>query len=139
MSVAEIVSKTTTANVVGLILILLSLIEVTPIKISPLAWLGKRINAPMLDRIDKLESKLDEHVAEAYRNQILAVQERLIKGERLTQEEWKKTLKPCEAYHSYIEENKLSNELVDSAIYFIKRKYQHALDCNDFVDLQNIK
>lgn len=121
---------------------MLSLIEITPIKVSPLNWIGKRVNADVNKRLDKLEdniektnNKLDEHIAESYRNSILNVQDKLLKGERLTKEEWKKALKSCQAYDKYIEDNKLENDLVEEAMAFIHRCYQKALDSHNFVEL----
>ena len=61
------------------IFIIISLfVEIAPLKINPIGWLGDRLNAPMYKRVAKIESKLDEHVAQSYRNKILAFQDLLL-------------------------------------------------------------
>jgi len=124
----------------GVVFVILTVfVEITPIKINPIQWLGNRFNSGMREDIAKLEvkvervdSKIDEHVAESYRNNILAVQDRLLKNERFTREEWKKALKSCQAYDRYIESNDLDNDLVEEAMKYIHRQYQKALNNSDF-------
>lgn len=68
------------------------LIEITPIKINPIGWLGNRLNASMYKRVDEIEGKLDTHIAEGYRNFILNFQRALLNNpnSQFTYEEWKK-------------------------------------------------
>lgn len=96
--------------------------------------MNKRLDK-LEDNIEKTNNKLDEHIAESYRNSILNVQDKLLKSERLTKEEWKKALKSCQLYDKYIEENNLSNDLVNEAMAFIHRCYTKALDSHDFLEL----
>lgn len=142
MSINEILNNITAGGILSVLIILSMLVEITPVKFSPLNWIGKRINADVykrLDeiekRIDKVDGKVDEHVAESYRNNIFRVQDRLLKGDKLTLEEWKKTIKSCESYHTYVETNDLENELAEQAIKYIYRKYNVALDEADFINL----
>lgn len=142
MTLQAIFENVSAGGIVSIIVIILSLVEITPVKLSPLQWIGNRINKPINDRLDKVEDKLelanhklDEHIAESYRNSILNVQDRLIKGDKFTREEWKKAIKSCQAYDKYIEDNKLSNDLVEEAMAYIHRQYQRALDSSDFLDI----
>ncbi|MCQ2369215.1 MAG: hypothetical protein MJ007_01920 [Paludibacteraceae bacterium] len=125
----------TAGGVVSVLVIILSLIEITPVKFSPLQWIGKRVNAETIIRLDKVERKLDEHIAESYRNNILTVQDKLLKGERFTREEWEKALASCGAYKEYVKNNNLTNDVIDEAMKYIKHQYGLALDKADFVDL----
>lgn len=136
MGLKEFLDSISAGSVLSMLVILLSLIEITPIKFSPLQWIGKRVNAESLIRLSKMEKKLDEHIAESYRNNILSVQDKLIRGQLLTREEWEKALKNCEDYERYIRENNLSNDLVNEAMKFIHRKYQDALNSASFQVLQ---
>lgn len=136
MSLNSIIGNISAGGIVSVIVIILSLVEITPIKFSPLQWVGKRINAEALLRLTKMEKKLDEHIAESYRNNILIVQDKLIRGQLLTREEWEKALKNCEDYEKYIRDNNLSNDLVNEAMKFIHRKYQDALNSASFQILQ---
>lgn len=132
----------TASGFVAFAFLIMSLVEITPIKISPLTWLGRRLNKEMNQQIIdlslqmvKLDHKLDEHVAESYRNNILLIQDKLLKGEKFTKEEWKKALKSCQAYTNYVTENDIQNGLVEEAMLYIHRKYQAALDSGDFIDV----
>lgn len=136
MGLKDFLDSVSAGSVLSMVVILLSLIEITPIKFSPLQWIGKRVNAESLIRLSKMEKKLDEHIAESYRNNILSVQDKLIRGQLLTREEWEKALKNCEDYERYIRDNNLSNDLVNEAMKFIHRKYQDALNSASFQVLQ---
>lgn len=136
MDIKAMFDSISAGGIVSVLFIILSLIEITPLKFSPLQWIGKRVNAESLIRLSKMEKKLDEHIAESYRNNILKVQDKLIRGELLTREEWEKALKNCEDYERYIRENELSNDLVNEAMKFIHRKYQDALNSASFQILQ---
>lgn len=119
----------------SLFAIMCLLVEVTPLKINPIGWLGKRLNASMNERVDKIEKKLDNHIADGYRNYILSFQDKLLKESRFTMEEWKKAISSCSDYEEYCEENNISNDIVSQAITFIRNEYQGALQTHDFLNL----
>lgn len=131
-----------------LLFLILMLVEVTPLKVNPIGWLGERLNkkqiedtekfiTEMTEMVTKINDKLDAHIADSYRNDILNVQKRLIENETFTQEEWLKIIKTCQDYDKYISDNNLTNDQVDEAIKFIKRRYQRCLDDNNFLGLPN--
>lgn len=137
-----ITDNVTASGFLAFAFLIMSLVEITPVKISPLTWLGRRLNKEtnqqLIDlslQVVKLDHKLDEHVAESYRNNILTIQDKLLKGEKFTKEEWKKALKSCQAYTKYVTENNIQNGLVEEAMLYIHRKYQAALDSGDFIDV----
>lgn len=136
MDINAILEHISAGGIVSVLIIIFSLIEITPIKFSPLQWLGKRINAESLIRMEKMEKKLDEHIAESYRNNILVIQDKLLAGNLLTREEWEKALKNCQDYEQYIRDNNLSNDLVNEAMKYIHRKYQEALNAVSFQQLR---
>lgn len=132
---------------IGIFLILM-LIEWVPIKLNPIGWLGKRFNQKqnddaekfrkdMTDMVNMINDKLDAHIADSYRNEILQVQKRLVEGEKFTQEEWLKIIKTCQDYDTYIRDNDLTNDQVNEAMAFIKRRYQTCLDNKNFLGLPN--
>ena len=53
MTLEVLLDKMKSCDPMMIILCLLSLIEITPIKISPLTWIGERINKPLKDEIEK--------------------------------------------------------------------------------------
>lgn len=124
----------------SLFVIVCTLIEITPIKINPIGWLGKHLNASMDARVDEIESKLDSHIAESYRNSILAFQKDLLHQQipLFTTEEWEKIIKTCKDYENYCEENEVPNDVITQATKFIRFEYQKALDNRSFLNLPHI-
>lgn len=47
-------------HIIGILATLGVVIEVTPIKLSPLRWIGNRLNKNTNEKIDKLEKRMDE-------------------------------------------------------------------------------
>lgn len=112
------------------------LIEITPIKINPVGWLGRHLNAQMTTRVDEIEKKLDNHVTEGYRNYILNFQRDLLNpNSKFTLEEWNKAIKSCQDYEKYCEDNKIENDVIGQAIIFIRDKYQDALQTQNILIL----
>lgn len=88
-----------------------------------------------LEAINKLELKLDEHIAESYRNVIFSFQKRILKGEVFTSEEWNDKLETCDAYNTYCIKNKVQNGKAKRAIQYIKAEYKTVLEEKKFLDL----
>ena len=66
----------------GIVLVLMTLVQITPVKINPWSWIaraiGKAINADVAVRLSEIEKKLDGHIdmddkrtADGHRAQIL--------------------------------------------------------------------
>lgn len=119
----------------SLIVVVCMLIEITPIKVNPVGWLGERLNAKMYQRVDKIEAKLDAHIADGYRNYILDFQRKLVHDKQFTMEEWNKAISTCSDYEIYCKENEIKNDVVSQAIIFIKAEHQEALRKHDFLEL----
>ena len=126
----------------SLIIVISMLIEITPfIKINPIGWLGKHLNADMNKRVDGIERKLDNHVAEGYRNYILNFQRELINNEdtQFTFEEWNKAINSCQDYENHCKDNKIDNDFISQAIAFIRSEYQSALANHNILSLPTPK
>lgn len=121
----------------SIFIIICLLIEVTPIKINPIGWLGNRLNASMYKRVDEIEGKLDKHIAEGYRNYILNFQRALLNNpeSQFTYEEWKKAILSCQDYENYCKDNKIANDIITQAILYIRTEYQEALKTNNILSL----
>ena len=110
----------------GLILIiLLTLIQISPIKINP--W-------------DSLEKKLDKHIAESAerdlkdtRAQILAFCNSCMNGTRHSKEQFDFIIKQCDDYETYIAENDIRNGVIESAMKEIRRLYDKCIQNNSFL------
>lgn len=101
------------------IIVLLSLVEIAPIKINPwsaiIGFLSKNLNADvtqrleaMQQRLEEMQKKLDEHVvtdddreARSWRTQILRFNDELIHGVRHTKEHFDEMLDIVHDYEDY--------------------------------------
>lgn len=120
----------------SIVIVISMFVEIAPVKISPIQWLGNRINKSMFDKVESIEKKVDLHITEGYRNTILNFQDKLLSGKSLyTMEEWQKIIDTCTTYDKYCKDNEIPNEVVKLAIKFIKQEYQSALNTHSFLNL----
>lgn len=124
----------------GLILIFASVfIEIVPCKINPIQWFGNCLFAGVNGRISNYEAKLDEHIAESYRDSIFMFQDRLLENKPITKERFQKAIKACDRYETYIEENDMKNGEATDAIEFIRDEFTRYKKDRAFVDLPGLK
>ena len=134
-----------------LLIVLLTLIQITPIKCNPwdaiFTWLGKKLNAGVKKEVDELkesikevEKKLDNHITESKvkdlkdtRRDILDFCSSSMNGQRHTQEQYRFVIKKCDEYELYVESNKIKNGEITSAIKEIRRRYDKHIQQNDFL------
>jgi len=120
------------------ILVLISLfVEITPVKLNPIGWLGKRLNASMNTKVDNIEKKVDEHIAQSYRNKILAFQDSLLQHgpHKFTKEQYDEVIEAITNYENYCEENNIDNDKCVLAIGYIKRCYTSCQNNRSFSSL----
>lgn len=93
-------------NIISMFAMLGIVIDLTPaIKINPvkaiLKWIGKQINKEMLDRINKLETKVDENEKDRIRHEIYTFANNMRNNKRkYTAEEFKHIFDINEKYRS---------------------------------------
>lgn len=134
MGILEFFDSFSAGSFVAFVVLVLSCIEIAPIKVSPLLWIGKRLNKEAIDKVNTIEKKLDEHIAQDYRTKIMHFQSTLIFGgiSGHTMEEWKEVIKACSNYETYCIENKIDNGYCVEAISFIRKSYQQCLKDGTF-------
>ena len=115
----EITGYITTA-----IIVLGMFIEIVPVKISPLAWLGKRLNKSTNDRLDKLEKKVEDNDIDTIRNRILASEALLRKGEIFTEKQWENLYQDITKWSMYHETHKELNGFLKVVIENINVYYK---------------
>lgn len=128
----------------GLLLILMTLVQIAPVKINPWSALakaiGKAINADISHRLTIIEEKLDDHVesddrreADHLRSQILHFNNELLRPIAHTKEEFIEVLAKIDGYERYCEEHKdYSNNRAVLAIENIREVYKTRLRKRDF-------
>lgn len=128
----------------GMVLVLLSLIEVSPIKINPWSRLAKIIghalNAEVLEQQKQTQKKLEEHIqvddernANLLRTQILRFNDELIDDKHHTREHFVEILAVIDAYEDYCRSHPdYKNNRCICAVANIKRVYNERLQKHDF-------
>lgn len=133
----EIISNMSLGGWLSMFVIISLFIEITPIKINPVGWLGGRLNATMNAKVDIIEAKVDEHIAQSYRNKILSFQDSiLLQGPTsFTQEQYNEVIDAITAYETYCKDNKINNDKCVLAIGYIKRCYSNCQNNRSFSSL----
>ena len=131
---------------------LLSLVEVSPIKINPWSglakWLGRAFNAEVLadlkavqkaqqdtrSALDKHQAADDEYKAECHRAALLAFNTSLLRGELHTQEDFFDAFRHIDQYEDYCRSHPgYKNNRASHAIANIGRVYDERMKARDFL------
>lgn len=135
----------------GLLLILMTLVQIAPVKINPWSALakaiGKAINADISKRLDEIEKKLDSHIktddqgrADDWRAAILRFNNELLRPIRHTKEEFVEVLGYIDKYEHYCEKNpEYPNSRAEIAIENIREVYKVRLNKRDFLQDEDKK
>lgn len=132
MDLASLFKEVTAGGIVAGLVIIFSLIEIAPIKVSPLQWVGKRLNKETLDRVEQIEKKLDNHIAQSLRTKILGFQDDILDNKTKTREQWKEVVNAITTYDRYCNDNHIDNGLCKQASQFLLTEYQNRLQNNSF-------
>lgn len=127
MNLSDVLANVTAGGIVSAVFIILALIEFTPIKVSPLQWIGRRLNKETLDKVKQIEKKLDDHVAQSLRTKILFFQDDILANKPKTKEQWKEAVVAITTYEKYCVDNEIENGLCKQANEFIIDEYQKKL------------
>ena len=133
--------------VVIILIIVMSLVQVSKININPWDWIlgviGKKLNASIDSKVTEIESKLDAHIKadeveklETKRRDILDFANACMNGRKHTQEQFKFVIKKCDEYETYIEKNDVKNGEISSAIEEIRRLYKKCIQHNSFLKVE---
>lgn len=141
----------------GCLIVLMTLVEVTPLKINP--WttigkvlsaigraLGKVLNGAVIEKLDKMEaaqaetrSRLDEHIrvddernADLHRAYILRFNMELRRGMQHTDEDFNEILYNIKCYEQYCKDHsEYENNRAVHAIKHIESVYDERMEEND--------
>ena len=136
----------------GLALLLLTLVQIAPIKLDPWTWLaralGRAINADILSELEAIKeaqekntARLDEHIrrddernADMHRARILEFNTALLRGELHTREEFIEILGEIDYYERFCRDHpNYQNNRAAHAISNISRVYDGRLEKRDFL------
>ena len=143
MSIGEI--RTTLLCGGGGMLVLMTLVQIIPIKINPWSWIAKRIgraiNSEVLEKINKNNETVERFKAETAeqwaslrRTHILRFGDEILHGVIHSKEHFDQILVDISKYESYCKDNpEYLNSIANATIEQIKRTYQKYLEDNSFL------
>lgn len=120
------------------IVILLSLIQIAPIKINPWTWLakqaGKALNGDLVSEVRNLRSDFDVSLANQARTRILRFNDELLRKEKHSKEMFDSVLEDIDQYERYCGEHpNYKNSKAALAIANVKRCYEKCEIDGDFL------
>ena len=145
MSIIDMINiKTGVSAGICFIFILMTLIQIAPIKLNPwdkiLTWLGNHMNADIVKRVDVIEAKLDEHIRESSDERIRKVRADILdfgnacmNGRPHTKEEFEFVISECDQYEKHIEKTGGKNGVATATITEIRRLYEKGIQDNSFM------
>ena len=136
-----LLAKDNSGIVVVCVLVVMSLVEVSPIKINPWSFLGNMLNKGVIDKMDKLENdvadvkkEVAESSAVTSRYRILRFDDEILHEVRHTKEHFDQILLDIDVYEGFCEEHPdFKNNLAVMAIRHIKHVYQKCSTDNSFL------
>ena len=129
----------------GLGLALMTLIQISPIKIDPWTWLARRIgraiNGEVLERMDRVERMLADFKAERYehdaksaRAQILRFGDEVLHGVQHSKEHFDECLRDCDMYEAYCRDHPdFANGVAAQTIRLVRDTYRECMEKKTFL------
>lgn len=136
-------------NCGGILLVVMTVIQITPIKINPWSWIarkiGRAINGEMVDElkeqidilkadIQDLRAECDEREATLCRTHILNFGDEILHDVRHSKERFEQILRDITTYQNYCESHPgYLNNVADATMDKIIQTYKDCLDNHDFL------
>ena len=112
---------------VATVVALLSLIQISPLKINPwdglFTWLGEKLNSETEKRLDKLQRQVTSMWINSHRNTILQFARESRANIHHSLDEWKNLLNIAEEYEKYIHETNSTNGIVTQDTAYLRSLY----------------
>lgn len=132
MPVTEFWEKLTVGGVAGwavvLIILLLSFIQISPIKLNPwdklFAWLGRKLNEDVEEKMKELKKEIRDLWINNHRQSILTFARECRSDISHSAEEWSHILNLCEEYEKFCEKNEVTNGVVRENTLYVRQLYQ---------------
>lgn len=121
--------------------VIMSLVEVSPIKINPWSWIGKVLNKDILHKLEKVEKdvadvkrEVGESSAVTSRYRILRFDDEILHDIKHSKEHFDQILLDIDVYEKFCEEHPdFKNNLAVMAIKHIKLIYEKCSRENSFL------
>lgn len=145
MEIAKLIESLTAGDLLLIGAVLLSLIQIAPIRIDPwtalFKWLGRMITGELSDKIDALakkvdllEAKEDQRDAVNKRVRILRFEDELQREQRHTKDSFDQVMSDITDYNQYCSDHpKFRNDQTVQTVEHIRKVYADRLERHDFL------
>ncbi len=128
MGLNEILSKLNLGYVTAGIIVLLSLIQISPLKLNPwdklLGWFGKKLNGATEKRLETVEKQIRDMWINNHRQTVLTFARECRADIEHSSDEWTNVLNVAEEYEKYVIENKITNGIITQDTVYLRKLYQ---------------
>lgn len=149
-------SRTVTGLLISIIFVLLTGIQIAPIKINPwdaiLNWIGSKMNSKVegeiqdtRNQVSKIETDLQFHIKESKERDVKITRRAIfdfmseeLNGIKHTKEDWDNIIHNANWYQNYCRVNDIPNGVADATIQELNQRYARHLSKNDFMTLHDI-
>ena len=108
--------------------LLLSLIQVSPLKLNPwdriFAWVGKKMNGATEKRLEELERQVSDMWINNHRQAILTFARECRSNIPHSSDEWSNVLNVAEEYEKYVEDRHITNGIISQDTQYLRNLYQ---------------
>ena len=128
MGLNEILSRLNAGYITAGIVILLSLIQISPLKLNPwdklLGWFGKKLNGATEKRLEAVEKQIRDMWINNHRQTVLTFARECRANIEHSSDEWTNVLNVAEEYEKYVLENKITNGIITQDTEYLRKLYQ---------------
>lgn len=132
MTITEVFEKITAGEMAGWALaalfVLLSLIQVSPLKLNPwdniFAWIGKKMNGATEKRLQEVEKQVSDMWINNHRQCILTFARECRSDISHSSDEWSNVLNVAEEYEQYVEDKHITNGIINQDTQYLRKLYQ---------------
>ena len=128
MDLNEILGRLNAGYVTAGIVILLSLIQISPLKLNPwdklLGWFGKKLNGTTEKRLEAVEKQIRDMWVNNHRQTVLTFARECRADIEHSSDEWTNVLNVAEEYEKYVLEHRITNGIITQDTEYLRKLYQ---------------
>ena len=132
MNLMEVTQKLTAGELAGwavvLIVLLFSLIQISPLKINPwdniLGWVGQKVNGDMQAQLKELKKHVQDMWVASHRQTVLMFAREARAGVEHSSDEWTNVLNMIAEYEAFCQGHTTTNGIVKADSEYIRNLYQ---------------
>ena len=109
-----------------------TLIEVVPVKVNPIKWLGNKLNGDVRKELSDLKRDFEDSKANTMRWNILEFANSCRKGELHSKEEWQHVINQMADYEKYVVKHEIVNGVIEEDTKYLRNLYRGRNEHNDF-------